>query len=77
MQEYDYSHAIYYFVTICTQNRKHIFGEISDDCIKNIPQYFPNAKIDYYCLMPNHIHFIIIIEDNSGTAYRVPTFKTL
>ena len=30
MREYDYSQAGYYFVTICTQNRKELFGEIID-----------------------------------------------
>jgi REP element-mobilizing transposase RayT len=28
LKEYDYSTAGYYFVTICTQNRENLFGEI-------------------------------------------------
>lgn len=28
---YDYSQAGAYFVTICTQNRLHLFGEITND----------------------------------------------
>jgi hypothetical protein len=28
---YDYAHAGYYFVTICTKNRKNIFGEIMNN----------------------------------------------
>ena len=32
----------------------------------SIPQYYPNVKTDYFCVMPNHIHGILIIE--SATA---------
>jgi len=32
LKGYDYSQAGLYFVTICTQNRECIFGEIIDDC---------------------------------------------
>jgi len=30
LKEYDYSRAGAYFVTICTQNRECLFGEITD-----------------------------------------------
>ncbi|HBR10059.1 TPA: hypothetical protein DD712_02240, partial [Candidatus Acetothermia bacterium] len=30
LQEYDYSQASAYFITICTQNRKCLFGDIVD-----------------------------------------------
>lgn len=36
LKGYDYSQEGLYFVTICTQNRKHLFGEI-----KNIPPVNP------------------------------------
>jgi hypothetical protein len=31
LPEYDYSQAGAYFITICVQNREHLFGEIIDD----------------------------------------------
>jgi len=31
LQEYDYSQAGAYFITICMQNRKCLFGDIVDD----------------------------------------------
>ena len=33
LKNYDYSQLGYYFVTICTKNRVHCFGEIVDDKI--------------------------------------------
>jgi len=30
LKNYDYSQAGAYFITICTQNREHLFGEISN-----------------------------------------------
>lgn len=76
LKEYDYSQAGYYFVTICTHNREHLFGEIADGVIE-LNQYGrivkeellrseeirQNIKIDYFVIMPNHIHFILIIEE--------------
>ena len=87
LKEYDYSQAGYYFVTICAQNKEHLFGKINDgvmilnefgeivnNYIQDIPTHFPNSYFDYYCIMPNHIHLIIIIDDHSrDTACRVPT----
>jgi putative transposase len=76
LKEYDYSQAGYYFVTICSHNRIHIFGNIKDDVIElnengkivehwlnHIKIKYSNCDLDYYCIMPNHIHFILIIND--------------
>ena len=38
-------------------------GKIVDDIICNIPEHF-GVTIDKYVIMPNHIHLIIVIEDN-------------
>ena len=56
---YDYSGTGAYFVTICTQNRKCLFGEIIEADVnlneigkmvlwhwRRIPHYFPNVKLD-------------------------------
>ncbi len=37
-------------------------GRIIQENWESLPLYYPNVKIDYFCLMPNHIHGIIIIE---------------
>ena len=74
LKNYDYSQAGYYFVTICTQDRQKLFGEILNSklilndrgemIIKWIYQLgnkFPRILIDKYIIMPNHIHCIIIV----------------
>ncbi len=38
-------------------------GKIIDDIIQNIPERYKTI-IDTYVIMPNHIHFIIIITDD-------------
>lgn len=82
LAEYDYSKAGAYFVTICTHERKCLFGEIADEkmilswigriaesCWQEIPRHFEHVDLDYYVIMPNHLHGILIIEDDRrGTA---------
>ncbi len=36
-------------------------GMIASKCWKEIPSHFQNADLDYYVIMPNHLHGIIII----------------
>lgn len=74
LQGFDYSQPGAYFVTICTQNRKCLFGEIADGKMRlsaigriaaeqwnAIPQRFPNVELDEFVVMPNHIHGILMI----------------
>lgn len=80
LKGYDYSQSGLYFVTICTKDRVNIFGEIVDgEIILNdygliaqkqlidLPDYFPNIKIDTFCIMPNHIHGIIVIDNDTNS----------
>ena len=74
LKNYDSSSNGYYFVTICTQNREKLFGEIVGATLCGRPNNpdklivkwllelenkFKGVKIDEYIVMPNHIHFII------------------
>ncbi len=74
LKDYDYSQRGLYFITICTQNRLCLFGEIVggnmvlnepgeivQECLCAIPNHFPHAKLDQFVVMPNHIHCIIEI----------------
>jgi REP element-mobilizing transposase RayT len=36
-------------------------GEIVTGCFEQIPERFPNAVLDVFVMMPNHIHGILII----------------
>ena len=71
---YDYSQAGAYFVTICTQNRQCLFGEIVDGEMRlndagqmvqlvwsELAQHYAGVEIDGFVVMPNHIHGIVIL----------------
>jgi REP element-mobilizing transposase RayT len=75
---YDYASLGDYYITICTNNRKPIFGTIVDgqmhlNRLGEIArdQWFATQKIrghvflykDEFVVMPNHIHGIIHIDD--------------
>ena len=75
LQGYDYSQAGAYFVTICTVQQAELLGQVTDggvqlnaygqiveDCWKQIPAHFPHASVDAYVVMPNHVHGTIIID---------------
>ena len=34
------------------------YGEIVKIYIQDIPDRYPNAKLDTYVIMPNHVHII-------------------
>ena len=64
-----------YFITICTGNREHYFGEILNgemnlndlgrklnELIAEIPTHHPYAKTPVYQIMPNHVHLIVCID---------------
>ena len=38
------------------------YGKIIDEVINHIPEHYP-AYVDRYVIMPNHIHFIIVVKD--------------
>ena len=71
---YDYHSRNYYFVTICTANRRCIFGKanalnsfgrIAEKEILRIPSHYDGVKIDTYVVMPNHIHMIVVLENEN------------
>ena len=76
LKEYDYSSKGMYFITICTKDKKDVFGKIFNNKmifndygnkLNDILMSFENEKykIDYYQIMPNHIHFIVNIKDDN------------
>ncbi|NLP48667.1 MAG: hypothetical protein GX345_06965 [Clostridiales bacterium] len=82
LKGYDYSKDGAYFVTICTQSRECVFGNIEEGIFtpneagKMVRQVWDEAT-DFYPLkhgefivMPNHIHAIIILENAVGAGPR-------
>jgi REP element-mobilizing transposase RayT len=74
LQTWDYSNNGAYFITICTQNREHFFGNIKNGIMQlseigklaeqywlEIPNHFPFVELGNFVVMPNHVHGILII----------------
>ncbi len=74
LRGYDYSQAGAYFVTICTNNRECLFGEVVDGAIRlneagrmvesvwnGMPTFYPGVITDAFVVMPNHIHGIVVL----------------
>ena len=68
---HDYNSGIY-FVTICSKDKQHIFGNIRnsnmilseigkivESCILDISNHHTNVELWNYVVMPNHIHMVI------------------
>jgi len=78
-QWWDYGWNGAYFITICTQNRAHFFGEIvggnmhvsplgaiADVLWHEIPNHAPFVELGDFVVMPNHIHGILILDKPDG-----------
>jgi len=74
LKGYDYSQVGAYFITIVTQDRACLFGEIMDGKIHlndagrmvekgwlELNRKFPTIETDEYIVMPNHFHGIVVI----------------
>jgi len=74
LRYWNYASKGYYYITICTKNRKCYFGDIIDNEMvlskigktayhywQEIPNHFSFVQLDEFVIMPNHMHGIIII----------------
>jgi len=81
LKHYDYSTNGYYFVTMCTHlHKSQISGieNVIENIIKGLPLRFPGVSIDYYVLMPSHVHIIIVLQESKVSLQEVVrTFKAL
>jgi putative transposase len=81
LQNYDYTECGQYFVTICIQNRECLLGVISQGifsasdsgkivqrALKALQQNHPEITIESWIVMPNHVHFILEIYQQSNVA---------
>jgi REP element-mobilizing transposase RayT len=82
---YDYSQDGFYFVTVCTRNKKNFFGDIkngkmdlsdigliADRFWQEIPIHFPFCVLYEYIIMPNHLHGIIQIDNGDDNCRNAP-----
>jgi putative transposase len=73
---FNYASSGYYFVTICSKDRRKLFGTIANnrttlseigEIIRQawlyIPTSSPYVTLDEFVIMPDHIHGIILIDN--------------
>ena len=76
LHHYDYSTVGNYFVTVCTCERRCIFGSINHGTMQlnqlgeiistnwaMLPQQHANVALDVFVIMPNHLHGIIRLNE--------------
>ena len=76
LKDYDYSQAGAYFVTVVTQDRACLFGEVANGGMQlndagaviehwwiELPHKFATVDTDEFVIMPNHFRGIIVITD--------------
>ena len=74
MEGKDYDAPGYYFVTLCADKRRRIFGRLIGDAIElsdvgqaaeacwhAIPEHFPDVELGAFVVMPDHVHGIVRI----------------
>lgn len=72
LQGWDYRTPASYFITICTHEKQHFFGEckegimrlstvglIAQGCWYEIPKFNDHVELGAFIIMPNHIHGIL------------------
>ena len=80
---YDYSRAGAYFITICTQGRKCLFGDVAGGKMvlneygtivanewENTARIRDEIELDEWVVMPNHFHGIVLITGNDRMGDR-------
>lgn len=81
LKGYDYSRPGAYFITICTQQRECLFGEVVDHAMQHndagrmverwwgeLTKKFPSAVLDTSVVMPNHLHGILFLKSVTQTS---------
>jgi REP element-mobilizing transposase RayT len=75
LHDWDYRSRGWYFVTLCTAQRKCFFGTVVDNAVvltefgriaesglQTLYQHYDDVRVDEYVVMPNHVHAIVAIE---------------
>ncbi len=81
LRSYNYSWPGAYFVTVCTYEQQCIFGDITNDemnlnkygqivlsCWEETPKHYPLVKMGIFVVMPNHIHAIVELNEETVRA---------
>ena len=90
LQGYDYSQNGAYFITICTHQRRMLFGPnrapVGADSIsarmaarvfREIIGLYPAVHCRYFVVMPNHFHALVEIERARADMESAPTIISI
>jgi putative transposase len=79
LKGYDYAQSGAYFVTMVAWQRECLFGEIVDGEMRlnqfgkiverawfDLPKHYPHVELGTFCIMPNHVHAVIILLVGAG-----------
>lgn len=85
---HDYCGGIY-FITICTNDRIHYFGEIingemqlsnvgifAQKALDELSTHYKYVQVPLFVVMPNHIHVIVCIDENRKGSQYMPAHRT-
>ena len=74
LRAYDYTRDNAYFVTLCSWEKRCLFGAVEDDSVplnaagrmiarwwRRLPTKFSHLVLDEFLVMPNHLHGILIV----------------
>ena len=88
MRNFDYGSENFYFITICTADKKcifgdpgnlNVFGKIARDELKILSRRYDYICVDSFTVMPNHVHAVIQIlrktDDTKGIDAIVGLYK--
>ena len=88
LPDFDYARPGAYVVTVCTKDRRNLFGEVVNEGMRlnefgvvvqdrwtDLPQHFADVELDEFVVMPNHVHGIVALVDRRGTECRAPTLE--
>lgn len=78
---WDYTNAGSYFITICTDERQHFFGECKNGKMTlsvegaivqgfwfEIPKHFDHVELGEFIVMPNHVHGVLTLDASKSTV---------
>ncbi|MGB8212621.1 MAG: hypothetical protein WCE68_03580, partial [Anaerolineales bacterium] len=89
LEGYDYSRSGAYYVTIVTHGRECLFGQVVHAEMQlnpfglivqrawfALPDHYPQVALDEFVIMPNHVHAVILLNDDGdgrgGSVGNVP-----
>jgi len=73
LPKHNYAWTGAYFVTTCVEGREPLFETpelraILEDTWLALPERFPGVTLDEFVIMPDHVHFIVWLDDGVENA---------